>query len=40
MDVDIVGPGSPTMNSTPVSVQANLSNIKTSIHKTAVSATK
>lgn len=40
MDVDIVEPSSPTMNSTPVSVQANLSNIKTSIHKTAVSATK
>ncbi|KAE8738161.1 hypothetical protein FOCC_FOCC016359 [Frankliniella occidentalis] len=39
MDVDIVEPSSPPMNSAPVSVQASLSNIK-SIHKTAVSATK
>lgn len=39
MDVDAVEPSSPTMNSSPVTVQPSINNIKIA-HKTAVSATK
>ncbi|XP_034235804.1 REST corepressor 3-like isoform X2 [Thrips palmi] len=39
MDVDVVEPSSPTMNSSPVSIQTSINNVKTML-KTAVSATK